>query len=308
MSQTTPPFDPEVQALLEEIVADPSSTLLRVPQERLSKWLTAREPPVSPREPLLTRAERHLLQAHRDYVAKLLLEGCILELIKGPIWKTKIHTWVTVKETPAPREDQWRARVTREVRDPSISSAVQDDGRWLRRCLGEGPFPPASELAAASLRMVANDEARIWLGVALHREGQSKSALRALTDVVSHRPSAPNERHARMDCGLVHFELGDFVQAVDWYSSAAMVDDASPIPLFSWMVSALQLGDERQSLAAAIRIHETVNANHPALMEFLELLRSVSPTPKCGRFLRRVHDEVPSAARAITDALQASIP
>ncbi len=306
MSQTSSPFDPEVQALLEEIVADPSSTLLKVPEAPLSKWLIAREPPVSPREPVLTRAERYLVQAHREYIARLLLERSVMELTRGSISETRVHRCLTANERlPLPTDDAWRLKAEKELDSHTTIQDAAIGHDLLRRCVGGDRNPQPSQLVAASLRLAPCDQTRVWLGVALHREGQNRSALRVLHDILGHRPSTLDEAWARADCGLVHFWQGEFASAADWYRSAAAVrtDKLRPVFAFGWMTSALQLGDASDVRTASIRIDENVNSSDPVLAEFITALRTVSPSPDCKRILAEMHDQVSPVAKVITHVL-----
>jgi hypothetical protein len=306
MSKPPTPFEPEVVALLQEIVGDPESTLLRVPQARLSKWLTARESPVSPQAPLLTRAERHLLQVHRESAAMLLLQRCVMDLTKGPICETRVYRQVTSKASlPLPSEKERTVAARFELEGKPKADVWGDERGVLNgRTLGNPTVSP-SELAAASLRLSPNDQARVWLGVALQRERQDRSAEKALVSVLSNSPLRADEAWARADLGFVRFWQQDFLAAANWYESAARVRTDVAFPSFgmSWMTSALQLGDIAGARDAAQLLSDLVDGTDPVLEEFLSSLRSIPPTVKCRRILAKVRDHVSPVARAIADAL-----
>ncbi len=304
MSDPKSTLDPEVLALLDEIAADPDSTLLRVPREPLKRFLPLREPPVSPREPLLTRAERHLVQAHREYVARLLFDACRLSLTRDPIEKTRIHRWVTKDQRlEIPVKDKWHSWANQAVKNPPSDPDLSFPLRLLQRCASGETSTPASELASASLRLVPCDATRIWLGVALHREGQSRSAMHTLQDVLAHRPSPANELWARMDCGFVSFGCARYEQAVDWYRSAASVQEDPAIPVLSWFSSALQLGNREEASKARARLDEVVDPRHPTVNELTVSLRTVAPSIRCKKLLSGVRGKLSPVARSIVDAL-----
>jgi tetratricopeptide (TPR) repeat protein len=300
---TKPAFDPEVQALLQEIVADPESTLLRVPEAPLSKWFAKREPPVTAGEAYLTRTERYLLQEYREEAALLLALACQSALLAKPIEETRIHRHITGGHTLEPTDPaELRARGSRLV-ERSGGAGFRDP---LQMLLGE---KAPSDLAAASLRIVPRDETRIWLALALNDEGQPRSALRVLTDVLAHRPTRMNELYARENCGFVLQGQGSFESAVEWYESAADMAEAGFIASLWWFLSSLQAGARSSAQDSAERIDRRssgLEADAPIVREFLAALSGVAPTPKCSRLAAVIATKLPPVARRITDALARS--
>src|SRR5688500_2340409 len=69
-----PIIDPDLISILREVSADPKSRLMRLVTQG-SGGRSPHEVPLSEREPLLTRAERHLVREHREQVAELLFDG-----------------------------------------------------------------------------------------------------------------------------------------------------------------------------------------------------------------------------------------
>lgn len=309
MSEPKNTLDPEVIALLEEIAADPNSGLLRVPREPLKKWLAFREPPVSPREPLLTRAERHLVKVHREHVARLLYDACRMTLIKDPIEGTRVHRWVTTDQPlELPLETKWRSQVTHQLNHCSSSSDLSPALRLLERRGGNEIPPLASELAVASLRVAPCDETRIWLGLALHLEEQSRSALHAFSDVLAHHPSDLNKALARANCGFVYFGLGDYGQAIEWSRAAASHRSDIPVALLNWFTASLHVGNTQEAYAAATRLDEVLDTSHSSIPEFIASLRPLSVTRSRKQTLAKVSGRVSPLARSIIDALLPSLP
>src|SRR5262245_30723388 len=68
--QVTSTIDPEVQEILNEVLSDPESTLTRMPKSWPPSSSIADA--ISSGDPWLTRAERHLLRAHRESVSLIL--------------------------------------------------------------------------------------------------------------------------------------------------------------------------------------------------------------------------------------------
>jgi hypothetical protein len=83
------PFtDPRLLELLREVSSDPKSRLLRLATQGTDPSRALRERPISASEPFLTRAERHLLQEHREQVAELLFDAAKRACFDAPQHET----------------------------------------------------------------------------------------------------------------------------------------------------------------------------------------------------------------------------
>lgn len=291
-----PVFDPEVQALLEEIVADPDSTLLCVPEAPLSKWLAKREPAVTAGEALLARNERHLMQEHREEAAVLLALACQSALLSRPIAESRIHRHVTggVHLEPAPLAGL-SARAER--------LANLERGEPHRPALEDLSRSPTS-LAAASLRLVPRDETRIWLAIALALEGEPRSAIHVLRDVLAHRPTASNEIYARDECGAIEFRQARYDEALQWYSSAAALSGAGCISLTGWIASAFQAGNSAELKRASQQRDRLEKEDDPSFVESLLFLSSVRASPACLEALRTLQPGIHPTVQRIGHALE----
>ncbi len=312
MSLSPLPFDPEIQALLEEIVADPDSTLLRVPQTRLSRWIGKREPPLSAGESLLTRAERHLVQEYRESVALMLYRACQRRILGQPSWKRMIHRSVLLDGDICIQDERtWRVEVSRELETMNRVPGVDAGFQLLERCVPENrhDHPSASELAAASLRLVPRDETRIWLALALHEDEHDQSAFRALDSVLGHQPSRLNRALALENRGFVCMEQGNLGVALQWYRAAALGTDESAVPALAWLNISFQLADEGAVLEAASSAGELVCPDHASVLEHEEMWlgrrRSgeFEPTAGCVELARRLEDRLPPVGGRIARVL-----
>src|SRR5262245_40199519 len=79
-----PEIAPEIRGLLEELVADPRSSMRLVPHRPLHYWFDSDET-IRQREISGTKLERHLLEAHRHELAQLLFEASRIAYWKAPI-------------------------------------------------------------------------------------------------------------------------------------------------------------------------------------------------------------------------------
>lgn len=294
---TAAAFDPEVQALLEEIVTDPNSTLLKVPEAPLSKWLAKREPPVSTGEAFLTRAERYLLQEYREEAACLLLDSCVSDLLSKPLEETRIHRHVTGGFTLEPLNRSDLSKQADRLTSSRAGSNLKEPLELLRQETN------ASRLASASLRLAPRDEARIWMALALHHEGHPQSAIRILLDVLGHHPTRMNELYAREDCGFVMLVKQNYETALEWYRSASLMPESGSLASMSWMLSAFQIGARSEAAAAARRVEDTTTAGDAILCEFEMIVSRLTPTPACRKLARALSADLSPIARRIADVL-----
>ncbi len=306
MTNPAPIFDPEIQALLEEIVADPNSTLLRVPQARLSRWLTKREPAVSAGESLLTRAERHLVQEYRENVATMLQRGCTRMLLEEVSWQTMLHRTMRGFEQPElPLEETWNTEVRHHVRSARKHEHMQVASSLLERSIEVDQKPAPSQLAAASLRLVPRDETRIWLSLALGLEGQARSALRTVESVLNHRPSRENASIALEQKACLQFEKGDSAVARELYREAFFAEENRPNPGLAWLTFSLLLEDEPGVLSAAGHVDSQVNSDHPSVREHIEIWEGriaanvFEPTSGTKRLAAKLYERLPTASGRI---------
>jgi hypothetical protein len=90
-------LDPEFEEVLREVAADPDSSLLRVPRPKRIRSLFDRGSAVGALEPGLTRAEQHLLQVHRNELAWLLRQACLVKLVEGPKSRLYVSRYITAE-------------------------------------------------------------------------------------------------------------------------------------------------------------------------------------------------------------------
>ncbi len=300
-------FDPEVLALLEEIVADPNSSLMRVPDARLSKWIAKREAPVSAGEPLFSRAERHLVQKYRDSVAMVLYRACQRKLLEQPLWRAMAHRRVLPdRSVEIPVEATWHGEVSRELTALNPVADCRPGLELLEKALGNGVGGPTpDQYAAASLRLAPADETRIWLAMSLTAEGHSRSSLMVLDAVLGWGPAKVNESFAREDKGFVFLTRKDLRSAMEEYVLASLADESRANPVMAWLNMAFQLGDRQGVLEANSRLAWLVDAENPSVVEHLAMWRArreqgkLSPTRDCTQLARELEDRLAPAARRI---------
>ncbi len=174
-----PEIAPEIRGLLEELVADPRSSIRLVPRRPLRYWFDSDET-IRPREISGTKLERHILEVHREELADSLLAAARIAYWKAP----QFAHWPRDAEgrvfNPDEAESRWRRRGG-EPRD----AARSEDVELLRRCLEGGLHSyDAFSLAKASLGVVPRDEARLYLGITVPWD-RPRTAMQMLTRLES---------------------------------------------------------------------------------------------------------------------------
>jgi len=270
-------IDPEVRQLLDQVIADPSSTLTRIPERGFGSWLQRREP-ISAGEPMLSRAEKHLVRAHREEVALLLYQACQRMLLEDPAFGSHFcRRQRSDLEVKVPDADDWRRRANQEL------GLVSDSGSPELLLLeelkqGSTKSPDASRIAAASLSMSPRDEARIWLGLALYHEGKLGAARQGYMEVLRGQPAPLNRALSLLNLGSAELKRGDPGAAWENYRGASEVPADLALALVFLINSSILLGKTRDALEASRRLQQSVPAGHPLLSE---CARVITESARC---------------------------
>ncbi len=292
-------LDPEVVALVREIVDDPHSTLMRVPEAPLWRWLGQREPAVSAGEPFLTEAERHLLLAYREEAARLLWHACGLQVMA----RSKLI--LADEQTPPPSDETWRSRAEAFVGTRAPES-LQPDQDILRGCLGDSvERPELSRIAVAALRIIPCDDIRNWLGLALFFEKQPMSALAVLQSTLAGRPRSGVRTYVLQSCGLVHYDRGDFSRALEHYEQAVLAAPDCPAAYLWSLTTSLQMGDEQAARRCGRRFSNHCSVNFvDRAVKCLKEARSMgtwTPSPVSRALSRKLLDSLSDASRRVVE-------
>jgi hypothetical protein len=154
-------IDPELRGLLEELVADPRSSLRLVPKKPLRYWIDSNEA-VRPREISATKLERHLIEAHREELALLLQTASLISYWKAPVLALRPIDDQGEPYDPSTTENTWRSRA--RVSAPDAEGTAKE---VLAQCL-EGIRPNQGvALAQASLALSPNNKTRWYLALAV---------------------------------------------------------------------------------------------------------------------------------------------
>jgi hypothetical protein len=233
-------FDPEVVELLREIVADPDSTITRVPTERLQRWIPGPSDTLSPHGSYLTRAEKHLVQAYREQAAWILLHVCIEGLQRRSPLVVTPATYVGNS-----RDAAHRLVASKELA-PREAGPLGD--------VANGQRIDPRQAAAAALRFSPGDSARVCLAVALFQDGNSHSANRVLESVLLNHPSAVFAALAWENRGAIYCTRGEYAKAFECSWRSSDVTEPNPRALVSCVAMAMQGGEQTAAHDAARRL------------------------------------------------------
>lgn len=285
-------FDPEVVALLREIVEDPNSTLTRIPTERLERWIPRAEDMILPSGSYLTKAEKHLAQAYREEAAWVLLHACMERM-------TSKSFLIFATSSIEPN------LLRRNARYMGIHFGLEIP--LLGRLDETAPEPLPTQLASTALMLVPSDAARIVLACAYHHEGAHSTAL-GLLNTILHQGSASIARSMAWEsCGSVYSSQESYRQAYDCYDRACRMTPNRCNPHVWMFAMALQLGDHEATLRAAnlLNAHPRNAAQLNDLASRLRNSRSASqwtPTSVCRNLIQSIGDQLPETTRGLCAA------
>jgi hypothetical protein len=291
-------FDPAVVALLDELARSSSSGLLRVPKERLLRWVGREEDVLTPHHPFLSRGEKHLIEAYREQAASLLRDACVIRLVE------RADSGVFVESGRTPSGEWIRERAHRVLH--AVETGLLD--RRTQMSLEGFEGREASQLAAAALRLMPSDAARIALGAALHSEGHTRAAMRTFEAVLRGRPTPIFRSVALDNLASIRCTMLDYPRALALHIEANRAANGRWKTATSRMVVAIQLGEAGEAKSAAHLLNQM--EPNPAwcdeLARFLRRTREAkrwSPTSQATRVVPVLRDQVAGDARKICDAL-----
>lgn len=299
-----PDIVPEIRSLLEEIVADPRSAIRLAPRRALSTWFdtgeTARASQVSQ-----TKAERHLIELHREALAALLCEASWISYWKAPELSCRPVGADGRPYQPTEREPDWRRRAEREV----CNSARDHDLGLLRQCLTGIKASEGSALARASLSLIPSDKTRCY--VALNAQwNKPRTAIALFSRLAGHAQPARLRPWILISLGAQTCHLGLLSEARDRYRESSALDPGSP---FSWGCAfnlSCFLGDEKGAREDAAELGRIVDAPDPRVLELRHLLekwretRTETELSKARGVIELIGDRLPGAAKELSKAFE----
>lgn len=204
-----PELDAELSGLLAEIAADPRSRLRLAPKRALKSWYLSDEV-TRPRDFDRTKAERHLVAAHRDALAELLLRAARVAYWRKPIYSIPFDCAGT-RQITRELEQGW-TRVRLDGLQDLLSGLLVAPENIL--------FEHGEALAMASLALAPSDSTRLVLAC-LKKAGEPRSAASFLDQISGPLRDPKVYPSAQLEAGSCLAIAGDFQGALARYAKAA---------------------------------------------------------------------------------------
>ena len=300
-------LDPEFEAILAKVAADPDSALLRVPRPQRIVSLFEREP-ARETESRFSVAERHLLHAYRSEVAGLLRDVCRMKLIEEPRSREHVSPYKPEQGRNDCRDIQdLAARVHRGRKASENTLELEPAWALVEKCVGgvSTDEPTVSQLAQASLRLEPCDEARIFAAVDLMIRNAPRTAVQILRRVISEYPTADIQLHAWNNLGAAHSFAGELAKAHECYLLACSIQEERVEPWMNRLVFGIQLGLVDDACEASRAIDGLIAADHPLLLAFARSQASSrsrgawKPSRQSGDTLSGLESRIGPSARRI---------
>jgi hypothetical protein len=299
-----PEIAPEIRGLLEEIVADPRSSMRLAPRRALRAWFDGQA--IRSRVASGTKLERHLVEVHREALADLLREAAMIAYWKAPILTHKPVGPDGKLYDPAELEPAWKERTAVHVQlAPHRDSAVD----LLAGCLRGLSADQAHALATASLSLVGDDRTRLYLAKTVAWD-KPRVALSMLNRFHARKPARGLADQALLLIGarLCALELLD--EARSAYMRAARCESVAVYGRICAFNISCFLGDEKQALEEARELHRLTATDGEVLLAERDLLRAWAAARTPGALetarqtLARISPNLPDAAHVVSEAFQ----
>src|SRR5262245_51064962 len=261
-------ISPEIRGLLEELVADPRSSIRLVPRWPLRHWFDSDER-VRAREISGTKLERHLIDTHREELAPLLCEASRIAYLKAPVLTIRPESNDGKPFDAAVAEVEWRHRARKWTSSGITSNEVSP----LDECLTSIRPQASSCLAKASLSLVPNDRTRFTLALSLPWN-RSRTALGLLRRLAAGARPVALVPHILRHLGARLCSVDRLRHAREVYLESTEVDPDSP---FGWICAfnlSCFLQEESSAIDLGAELDRVVRKDDPRLIEAMDLLRT----------------------------------
>jgi hypothetical protein len=298
-----PIISPELHGLLDEIVKDPRSALRLKPRRALLPWLDSGES-VGANPLHASHAEKYLLAAHRDELAKLLAEGAWircqeeLEFLQTPRRRDGVP--VPTSECVA----EWKSR-RQAVLMGSFASAELSEARTL--VLDDSVS--AHVLATASLALAPSDRGRYSLALSLSA-ADTRSSIRIFQRIAARPVNAMVKSDASNILGAVLARMECVELARDAYLRSFEVRPEANLAIFSLFNLSCFAGDDAGALRYSRVLQQQSGIGDLFLLEAVRIIgrwaRNVSRSSnqRAIKTIKRVHGRLSPPALALAGAVE----
>jgi hypothetical protein len=262
------------------------------------------EPPISEREPFLTRAERHLLREHRREVALLLCRSCVKALMRVEPATAMVHR---SDDGPCqlriPDED-WFLRKRANLTFRGHGEDFEEAQRLLDKSSSGAAH--AAALAKLSTFISPRDETRLWLALCLSAQGLDDDSRLIALEILSHRPTPANASYAHQLLAWCHLARCSYDRAGSELMTAYRLGEGRASPLAAALHCAVLAQNEPSviHLAALLSEHpstsiEGVVDEHVSFWVARRRVGSFTPDPRSRDRAIAISDDLPPLARRV---------
>lgn len=262
-------LNPEIEGLLREIAADPTSTLLRLPPSGLRRSRRLGELPDRAGTTGLNLAERELLRRWREEVAYLLLVACYRQFVESSRGTGRVSKIPVIDRSAAVKLRARSIAVEGEIRlqgDPQVDTGLS----LIQACTGvqRGGRPSPQSLAVTSGRIVDSELATAYAALALLLSGSPAAAIRLMQsripgDSIVQEMFTLNSAHAHEQLGRHDLALAT-LENRDWPDRAMLACSISGCALSAQVgaEASLQRWSKQLAAAASSRSEEFESSVH----------------------------------------------
>lgn len=263
-------FDPETETVLREVADNPNSVLLKVPRSKVLPALLTTSW-IGNNPPCLSTVERQLLTVHRNELACLLRQVCLMRIVEEPRTRAcfdRFAPW---------RGKQDSGNVRKQINDLAQEPAVPGDHSnvldLLLRSISSDAMaaPTICELATTSYRLEPTSQARMLAAIDLAAGGSIRYAMQLSAEVLSSH-CAQRTRHSALTCmGFGWAKLKNLSKAHYYYMRASDLCNEDTVPLMNRLMFSIQLGDTEDTIRSSKALEERTCSELPAVDWFMQL-------------------------------------
>ena len=238
-------FNPELEAILQEIARDPRAKMLQVPSSGALVYAT-KQPQIGVAAPSLTSAEVELLNVHREELAERLKERCLIEFFRQPGAEKRLHKSVEVGRRLEVRDvNEWQRDTEGVLGYQAEDERSKLASDVLQQCIQDDRDRPVSitQIATAMMRVAPLEQARVYIALDLLEKGREADACSLYREVLADKPSSLIESYAYEGLANALWNRGVHEDAIKASQSAAAASRTRAIPVISGLSYSLQLGD-----------------------------------------------------------------
>lgn len=267
-------LDPEIDGLLREIAADPKSKLLRVRRPVDVRVFAETRPAIGVATAGLTKAERHLVQAHREEVAHKLIQNALY-------WQTQGSSAPKLFSVQGVRLAGDEERPVNEsvgmVEAPTVGSKSIPFDVALRQLLLSTPARPSPRELVAHCTLAGllapSPQVCIHLSAALVQAGEAEGACVALEGLLERPLNQWLNTVILTNVGLARFRTNNLAESEKAYSAAAQISPQYWMAVFSAINISARLGNCAEISRMAHVLRECIDTTDSSFRHALDQCR-----------------------------------